>query len=71
MRAARLIAWACAMAIAGWDRAWTVRGCDAAEVTLLGAGATFPASVYHEAINAYAYEQTTENVSLSYRDGKW
>ncbi len=65
MRAARLIAWACAMAIAGWDRAWTVRGCDAAGVTLLGAGATFPASVYHEAINAY--EQTTANVSLSYR----
>ena len=53
------------MAIAGWDRAWTVRGCDAAGVTLLGAGATFPASVYHEAINAY--EQTTANVSLSYR----
>lgn len=65
MRAARLIAWACAMAIAGWDRAWTVRGCDAAGVTLLGAGATFPASVYHEAINAY--EQTIANVSLSYR----
>jgi len=61
---ARSVAWACAMAIVGWGRAWTVRGCDAAEVTLVGAGATFPASVYHEAINAY--EQATENVSVSY-----
>ena len=43
---------------------WTWATVSANAVTLIGAGASFPASVYGEAMSAYA--QATANVTVTY-----